>query len=103
MRDTNMSPSFVYLPNSAVALREFEAAVALFRSKGIKVRVFEDVDDGVERPDSIFPNNWFSCHDDGTVFVYPMLSECRRKERRRDVLEYLGDTRRVSAEKSEEM
>ena len=58
-------------------MREFEAAVALFRSKGVRVKVFEDVDDGVERPDSIFPNNWFSCHDDGTVFVYPMLSECR--------------------------
>ena len=37
----------------------------------------------------------FSCHDSGAVFVYPMLSECRRRERRRDVLEYLGDTRKV--------
>ena len=61
-----------------------------------KVKVFEDPDDGVERPDSVFPNNWFSCHDSGLVLLYPMLSECRRRERRRDVVQYLRDTRRVS-------
>ena len=42
-----------------------------------KVKVFDDPDDGVERPDSVFPNNWFSCHDSGLVLLYPMLSECR--------------------------
>ena len=62
-----------------------------------KVKVFEDPDDGVERPDSVFPNNWFSCHDSGLVLLYPMLSECRRRERRRDVVQYLKDTRRVSS------
>ena len=80
---------------SAAALREFDAAVALFRSKGVAVKVFEDADDGVERPDSVFPNNWFSCHDDDLVFVYPMLSECRRREKRRDILQYFHDTRKV--------
>ena len=45
----------------------------------------------------------FSCHDSGVVFVYPMLSECRRRERRRDVLEYLGDTRKVRVQESGEM
>ena len=33
-------------------------------------------------PDSIFPNNWVSFHDDGTVVLYPMFAENRRAERR---------------------
>ena len=25
-------------------------------------------------PDSVFPNNWFSTHDDGTLVLYPMFA-----------------------------
>jgi hypothetical protein len=38
-------------------------------------------------PDSIFPNNWVSFHADGTVVLYPMFAENRRKERKNGVLE----------------
>ena len=38
-------------------------------------------------PDSIFPNNWVSFHDDGTVVLYPMFAENRRAERRADILQ----------------
>ena len=47
------------------------------------------VDDTLEppKPDAIFPNNWVSFHADGTVVLYPMHAENRRRERRRDVVD----------------
>jgi hypothetical protein len=42
-------------------------------------------------PDSIFPNNWVSFHEDGTVFTYPMFAENRRAEKRKDIFELLSD------------
>jgi hypothetical protein len=30
----------------------------------------------------VFPNNWLSFHDDGSVVLYPMLAPSRRQERR---------------------
>jgi len=42
-----------------------------------------------DTPDSIFPNNWISFHQDGTVALYPMFAKNRRLERREDVLEEL--------------
>lgn len=41
------------------------------------------------KPDSIFPNNWVSFHEDGTVVLYPMFSKNRRLERRKDIIENL--------------
>jgi hypothetical protein len=38
-------------------------------------------------PDSIFPNNWVSFHEDGSIFLYPMFAPNRRQERRMDVLD----------------
>ncbi|MFN3875824.1 MAG: arginine deiminase-related protein, partial [Flavobacteriales bacterium] len=32
-------------------------------------------------PNAVFPNNWFSTHEDGTVVLYPMRSPSRRRER----------------------
>jgi hypothetical protein len=37
-------------------------------------------------PDSVFPNNWFTTHPDGTLALYPMRSVMRRWERRADVV-----------------
>jgi hypothetical protein len=34
-----------------------------------------------EKPDAIFPNNWFSIHADGKLVLYPMLAPNRRLER----------------------
>jgi hypothetical protein len=39
------------------------------------------------KPDAIFPNNWVSFHPDGTVVLYPMHAENRRRERRREVVD----------------
>ena len=40
-------------------------------------------------PDSIFPNNWFSTHEDGTLVLYPMSAVNRRNERKPEVLEVI--------------
>ena len=80
------------LPNSIQekALREFDALVEKLRSVGVEVIVVEDTVDP-DTPDAIFPNNWISFHQDGTVGVYPMFAENRRLERREDILETLED------------
>lgn len=63
------------------AQHEFDSFVAKLRGAGAKVLVIED-DADLDTPDSIFPNNWISTHDNGDVAVYPMYAENRRKERR---------------------
>ncbi|UKT65211.1 citrulline utilization hydrolase CtlX [Pedobacter mucosus] len=72
----------------ALALQEFDGFVALLRKNEVSVIVFNDILES-ETPDSIFPNNWVSFHDDGSVYLYPMFSENRRRERRNDILEML--------------
>lgn len=72
----------------AKALQEFDGYVETLRSKGIEVIVFEDTKDP-HTPDSIFPNDWCSYHEDGTVGLYPMFAANRRLERREDLLEDL--------------
>ena len=70
------------------AQKEFDNFVNTLRGVGINVIVFQD-DLVPDTPDSIFPNNWISTHEDGTVVIYPMFAENRRLERREDVLELL--------------
>ena len=67
------------------ALKEFNGMVNLLKEKGINVIAIKDTLDP-HTPDSIFPNNWISFHDDGRIAVYPMYAENRRKERRADIL-----------------
>ncbi len=55
-------------------------------SEGVRVSVGADT--AVPRkPDSLFPNNWISFHDDGTIVLYPMLAPNRRLERRAELVE----------------
>ncbi|MBE5319501.1 amidinotransferase [Pedobacter sp. MR2016-19] len=70
------------------ALKEFDAFVTLLQQNGVDVTVIDDTLEP-ETPDSIFPNNWVSFHDDGSVYLYPMFSENRRLERRNEILEGL--------------
>jgi hypothetical protein len=53
---------------------------------GVAVCVVEDSAD-VPRPDAVFPNNWVSFHEGGTLVLYPMQAESRRQERRQEVLD----------------
>ncbi len=70
------------------AQAEFDAFVRVLREKGVNVIVMEDRKE-VDTPDAVFPNNWISFHEDGTVGLYPLFAENRRKERREDVLDVL--------------
>lgn len=70
------------------ALNAFDELVEALRDKEIDVLV---VSDTVEphTPDSIFPNNWISFHEDGTLVLYPMFAENRRLERKAGVLDQI--------------
>jgi hypothetical protein len=70
------------------AQEEFDAFVAILRAEGVQVIVVEDRPE-TDTPDSVFPNNWISFHQDGSLVVYPMYAENRRKERRDDLLDIL--------------
>jgi hypothetical protein len=72
------------------AQEEFDAFVEVLRGAGVEVIVVEDRLE-TDTPDSIFPNNWVSFHEDGTVVLYPMYAENRRKERREDILDLLEE------------
>lgn len=74
----------------AQALKEFDDFVSLLRTNEVEVTVIDDTLNP-ETPDSVFPNNWVSFHDDGQVFLYPMFSENRRLERRDDILFKLNE------------
>lgn len=71
------------------ALKEFDNFVTLLRTNGVEVTVIDDTLHP-ETPDSIFPNNWISFHNNGEVLLYPMFSENRRLERRQDILNSIG-------------
>jgi hypothetical protein len=70
------------------ALKEFDQFVAVLQENGVNVTVFDDTLTP-HTPDSVFPNNWISFHDDGSVFLYPMQAENRRMERRLDLMDEL--------------
>lgn len=72
------------------ALQEFNNFAAKLREKGINVITVKDTLNP-HSPDSIFPNNWVSFHEDGTVALYPMFALNRRVERRPEILERLKD------------
>jgi hypothetical protein len=66
------------------ARKEFNLMTDRLDRAGVSVIVVEDTDVPA-KPDAVFPNNWISLHQDGTVVLYPMASPLRRLERRGDV------------------
>ena len=78
-----------------VARKEFDAAVQTLRAAGVNVHVFEDTAEP-EKPDAVFPNNWMSTHHDGRIALFPMYSNLRRRERRKDIVEELRKHYRVT-------
>ena len=76
------------------ALKEFDGFVNILRDNGVEVIVIDDTMEP-HTPDSIFPNNWVSLHSDGTIFLYPMMAENRRLERREDIVSQLEDEFKV--------
>lgn len=82
----NVTPSSV----SAQAQSEFDFFVEKLKGVGVDVIVIDDTLEP-DTPDSIFPNNWISFHENGDVVLYPMFAENRRLERREDVLDILEE------------
>lgn len=70
---------------NAKAQAEFDTFVTKLREVGVNV-IVENDDLESDTPDSIFPNNWVSFHDNGDVVLYPMFAVNRRKERREEIL-----------------
>ncbi|MDO5977980.1 citrulline utilization hydrolase CtlX [Flavivirga spongiicola] len=75
---------------NAKAQQEFDTYVEKLRGIGVNVVVVNDTD-VADTPDSIFPNNWVSFHENGDVGLYPMFAENRRLERREDILNTLEE------------
>ena len=65
------------------ALKEFRGMVAKLREHGVNVIVLQDTLKP-HTPDSIFPNNWISFHENKMIALYPMFAKNRRVERRED-------------------
>ena len=76
------------------ALAEFEAFIQTLRKNEIDVTVIEDSPQP-HTPDSVFPNNWISFHEDGTLILYPMFAANRRLERKQTVLDAIHQKFRV--------
>ncbi len=72
------------------AQTEFDDFVEKLRLKGINVLVVNDSKSS-DTPDSIFPNNWISFHQNATIGLYPMYAENRRLERREDIIQKLRE------------
>lgn len=69
----------------ARACAEFNAFAAALRGAGVSVCVVDDTPEP-RKPDAVFPNNWVSFHEDGTVVLYPMHAPNRRAERRPEIV-----------------
>ena len=82
----NLLPATV----NARAQEEFDVFVKKLRAVGVNVVVVDDTRE-LDTPDSIFPNNWISFHENGDVVLYPLFAENRREERREDILDVLED------------
>ena len=78
-----------------MALKEFDDFVSLLKENNVDVLVVEDTPHP-HTPDSIFPNNWVSFHQDGTLLLYPMFASTRRAERKEHVLEEIDRRFRIT-------
>jgi len=73
------------------AQAEFDEFASKLRKVGVNVIVVDDKKED-DTPDSIFPNNWVSFHENGHIALYPMFAENRRKERRMEYFAKLEES-----------
>lgn len=66
-------------------IEEFERMLSGLTETGI--RVIASTSNDPLAPDAIFPNNWISFHEEGTIVIYSMLTPNRRRERDLKLLE----------------
>ena len=80
------------------ACKEFDNFVEKLSLNGVNVIIFNDTTNPIT-PDSVFPNNWISFHQDARVALYPMYAKNRRYERRFDILDSLKNKFNFKIEK----
>jgi hypothetical protein len=90
-REPQESPAVI----ARSAYQEVTTVAERLSAVGVAVHLFDDIGDDL--PDSVFPNNWFSTHEDGRLALYPMYSPNRRGERRQDVVTALRQQFRITA------
>lgn len=71
------------------AVEEFDAFVDKLRANGVDVIVAEDSVYPI-KADAVFPNNWVTFHQNGTVITYPMQALVRRFERDQKILDMIA-------------
>ena len=74
----------------AAAIKEFDRFVKKLQAADIQVHVHQEQADAIST-DSVFPNNWFSCHGEGLLVTYPMFSAIRRSERLSSIIDELNN------------
>jgi len=90
--ETALTNTFQAVPRAgegdarAAARLEFDRLAGALTSEGVTVCTAED-SAVPAKPDAVFPNNWVSFHEDGTLVLYPLQSASRRSERRPEVIE----------------
>lgn len=70
------------------AQAEFDEFVEILVDNGVEVLVIEDTI-SPPKPDAVFPNNWISMHEDGTIYIYPMKTANRRIEKRPEIIDII--------------
>src|SRR5215469_10469686 len=65
--------------SGAAARQEFARLAQALTSEGVTVCAVED-SALPAKPDAVFPNNWVSFHEDGTLVLYPLQTASRRTE-----------------------
>lgn len=86
VNDTSLSVSEI----EEKAREEFDRFVNVLRTAGINIIQIEDTD-SPRKPDAVFPNNWFTTHQNGSLITYPLCPPNRRTERREDIISLLID------------
>lgn len=92
--DTAVSKQMI----TETAIAEFDGFVEALRKAGVNVIVAEDPAAPV-KPDAIFPNNWVTFHQDGTIITYPMYAPVRRLERNETFIEQINQTFEIKKRK----
>jgi hypothetical protein len=91
--ETAINNAFQVVGNDAraqeKAKQEFDTFVQVLQQNGVDVTVIDDTPNPYT-PDSIFPNNWISFHDDGSIILYPMFAANRRLERKLSVIDTIA-------------
>lgn len=67
----------------SLAAAEFDGLLEALRQAGVGFTVLDPMDRSA--PNAVFPNNWFSTHEEGAVVLYPMYTASRRTERDPDM------------------